>query len=111
MVLSEAKMASYRSLNKKLSARQRRPEWHETNDENVKCTKLPDHWRIKKSLGFKFQVVFQNNIVKDGCKVKITASNHKTANAVIKNNESVVRNGVAEFNDLRFNSRSGRGKF
>lgn len=101
-------MSAFRTLSKKLSAKMRKPEWHETNDENVKCTRLPEHWRIKKSLGFKFQVTFDNNMVKDGCKVKITASNHKNANALIKNNESVVRNAVAEFNDLRFNSRSGR---
>ena len=85
-------------------------ELHQTDHPDVKCTKLPDFWRIKKSLHEKFRVYFQNQVCQDGTKVIVRAGNKKYPSAEIKNNETVVLNGVAEFSDLRFISTSGRGK-
>ena len=86
-------------------------ELHQTDHPDVKCTKLPDFWRIKKSLHEKFHVYFQNQVCQDGTKVVIRAGNKKYPSAELKNNEAIVHNGVAEFSDLRFFSTSGRGEF
>ena len=85
-------------------------EIFQTENINVRCTKLPEFIRAKKYLGSPFCVYF-NNMVSDGVKVTIKASNYKNPHAELKNNESSVRNGVAEFCDLRFNGKSGRGIF
>ena len=52
---------------------------------------------------------FENNIVSHGVGVTIRASNYKNPNAELMNNESFVKNGMAEFGDLRFVGKSGRG--
>jgi hypothetical protein len=83
---------------------------HQTDHPQVKCGQLPVFWRMKKSLGETFCVYFLDGLVKDGTKVSIQAGNHKSPRACMKNNESFVKNGIAEFMDLRFNSTSGRGK-
>lgn len=83
----------------------------QTDHPYVKCTKLPDFWRIKKSLHEKFCVYFLNNMCKDGTKVEIRAGNKKFPCGELKNNEAYVKNGIAEFSDLRFVSTSGRGEF
>ena len=84
-------------------------EIYQTENEYVKCTKLPEFIRAKKYLGGPFCVYFENKVVPDGVKVTIRASNFKNPNAELKNNESLVKNGMAEFTDLRFNGKSGRG--
>ena len=84
---------------------------HQTDHPDVKCTKLPDFWRIKKSLHEKFHIYFENQVCEDGIKVTIRAGNKKYPSAELKNNEAIVKNGVAEFSDLRFISTSGRGMF
>ena len=84
-------------------------EIYQTETPHVKCTKLPEFIRAKKYLGAPFCVYFEGNSVTEGVRVSIRASNFKNPNAELKNNESVVRDGVAEFTDLRFNGKSGRG--
>nr|APU52173.1 transcriptional regulatory protein Runt-1 [Dugesia japonica] len=87
-----------------------------TSHPLVFCSKLPQHWRSNKSLPSLFQVIFcQNNNgllpVDDGHRVWLSASNQSMNNAILRNNESKLINGEARFNDLRFISRSGRGKY
>ena len=84
-------------------------EIYQTEDINVKCTKLPEFIRAKKYLGGPFLVYF-NKMIPDGVKVVIKASNYKNPAAELKNNESIVKNSIAEFSDLRFCGKSGRGK-
>ena len=84
-------------------------ETYQTENKDIKCTKLPDFIRAKKYLGGSFCVYFQNNIVPDKCKVTITAGNFKNPTAELRNNEALVSNGIAEFPDLRFLGKSGRG--
>ena len=86
-----------------------KPEIYQTHVKDIKCTKLPEFIRAKKYLGGSFFVYFENNIVPDGVKVTISAGNYKNPNAELKNNECFVKNGKAEFTDLRFNGKSGRG--
>lgn len=83
----------------------------ETDSPHVKCSKLPEHWRIRKNLGFKFRVEFDEYVdVKDNLCCIIQASNSKNNTpAQLKNHETQIKNGIAEFSDLRFLSTSGRG--
>ncbi len=103
-------MSTHYSKKNKL-ARISKGELQQTDHPLVKCTKLPDFWRMKKSLGEVFCVYFLNNFVQDDTKVAIQAGNNKCPHACMKNNEAYVKNGIVEFLDLRFNSTSGRGKF
>lgn len=48
--------------------------------------------------------------VKDGTKVILQAGNDENFCAELRNSVSVMKGGVAKFNDLRFVGRSGRGK-
>nr|AEF16013.1 runt-like 1 protein [Schmidtea mediterranea]AFJ24721.1 runt-1 [Schmidtea mediterranea] len=87
-----------------------------TSHPLVFCTKLPQHWRSNKSLPALFQVmVYQSNNrvlpIGDGHRVWLSASNPSMNSAVLRNFESKLVNGEARFNDLRFISRSGRGKY
>lgn len=84
-------------------------EIYQTEEANVKCTKLPEFIRAKKYLGAPFCVYFEDQVHLEGVKVTIQAGNYKNPNAELKNNESVIKNGVAEFQDLRFLGKSGRG--
>jgi hypothetical protein len=61
-------------------------------------------------LGAVFSVFFDDGIVPDGTEVDIRASNSVNENAQLRNNHSTVRHGRAEFKDLRFVGKSGRGK-
>ena len=96
-------------MGRKSKKSQVKPEIYQTEIAHVKCTKLPEFIRAKKYLGTPFCVYFEDNIVSHGDKVTIRASNFKNPNAELKNNESFVNNGMAEFVDLRFNGKSGRG--
>lgn len=46
----------------------------------------------------------------DGTVVTVKAGNDENYSAELRNNNAVMKNGVAKFNDLRFVGRSGRGK-
>lgn len=46
----------------------------------------------------------------DGTVVNVKAGNDENHSAELRNNNAVMKNGVAKFNDLRFVGRSGRGK-
>ncbi|XP_067950965.1 runt-related transcription factor 1-like isoform X2 [Watersipora subatra] len=73
------------------------------------CTRLPPHWRSNKTLPSAFKVVALTE-VKDGTKVILQAGNDENYCAELKNSVSVMKGGMAKFNDLRFVGRSGRGK-
>ena len=85
-------------------------EIYQTENKDIKCTKLPEFIRAKKYLGGSFCVFFQNNFVQNNCKVTITAGNYKNPNAEFRNIEAFVCDGIAEFPDLRFLGKSGRGE-
>ena len=85
-------------------------EIYQTENENVKCTKLPEFIRAKMYLGGSFCVYFSKNYVQDGTQVFIQAGNSVNSNAELKNNESCVKDDIAEFKDLRFLGKSGRGR-
>ena len=55
-----------------------------------------------------FQVLALTD-VKDGTKVILQAGNDENFCAELRNSVSVMKGGVAKFNDLRFVGRSGRG--
>ena len=80
-----------------------------TNSPNVLCTQLPAHWRSNKTLPFTFKVIVLGD-VKDGTPVSVMAGNEENFSGEIRNNNSMIKNGVAKFHDLRFVGRSGRGK-
>lgn len=42
--------------------------------------------------------------------MNVKAGNDENYSAELRNNNAVMKNGVAKFNDLRFVGRSGRGK-
>lgn len=77
-------------------------ELYQTEDPNIKCTRLPDFLRAKKRLGAPFCVYVTNNHVQEGTKVVLVAGNYKNPTAELKNNTSHISNGVAQFDDLRF---------
>lgn len=47
--------------------------------------------------------------VKDGTKVILQAGNDENYCAELRNSVSIMKGGIAKFNDLRFVGRSGRG--
>lgn len=49
--------------------------------------------------------------IHDGTVVNVKAGNDENYSAELRNNNAVMKNGVAKFNDLRFVGRSGRGKW
>uniref|UniRef100_A0A336KDR2 CSON008731 protein n=1 Tax=Culicoides sonorensis TaxID=179676 RepID=A0A336KDR2_CULSO len=73
------------------------------------CSALPNHWRSNKTLPVAFKVVALCDIM-DGTVVNVRAGNDENYSAELRNNNAVMKNGVAKFNDLRFVGRSGRGK-
>jgi hypothetical protein len=83
---------------------------YQTSNVNVRCTRLPDFIRAKMYLGAVFNVFFDNGCVAEGTPVHIAAGNDYNDNAQLRNNDSVVREGRAEFKDLRFVGKSGRGR-
>jgi hypothetical protein len=88
-----------------------KPDIYQTENDSVKCTKLPEFIRAKMYLGGSFCVYFSHNYVCDGTQVIIKAGNSINSNAELRNNESFVKDGIAEFKDLRFLGKSGRGKY
>jgi hypothetical protein len=83
---------------------------YQTENPHVRCTRLPDFIRAKMYLGAVFTVFFDNGVVAEGTEVEIRASNSINEDAQLRNSQSVVREGRAEFKDLRFVGKSGRGK-
>lgn len=83
-------------------------ELMQTAFPTVLCSKLPTHWRSDKRLPFAFKVIALDG-VQDGTEVMINAGNDNNRCAELRNGKAIMRNGVAEFNDLRFVGRSGRG--
>lgn len=83
----------------------------QTGSPSILCTKLPKHWRSNKSLPCTFKVIVLDCDVPDNTEVIISAGNKDNCNGELKNNLALFKNGVAQFNDLRFLGRSGRGKY
>ena len=81
----------------------------ETDNKDILVDELPSFTRVNKFLG-DFRVHVKNNIVPNGTRVIVRAFSSKTGEGKIKNNESVVINGIAKFCDIRFVGRSGRGE-
>ncbi|XP_034240183.1 protein lozenge-like [Thrips palmi] len=73
------------------------------------CSALPTHWRSNKTLPVAFKVVALGDIL-DGTLVTVRAGNDENCCSELRNCQSVMKNQVAKFNDLRFVGRSGRGK-
>ena len=87
-----------------------KPNFRHTTHPDVMCTELVSFIRAKTSNLFEVQV--KNNLVPENTVVIIKAGLNEGNDAVMKNNQSMIRaNGLATFNDLRFMSVSGRGKF
>ncbi|XP_047738790.1 runt-related transcription factor 3-like isoform X2 [Hyalella azteca] len=80
-----------------------------TDSPNIFCTTIPSHWRSNKSLPSNFRV-FIFDEVKDGTIVTIRVGNDDNFSGELRNNTASVKDNVAQFNDLRFIGRSGRGK-
>ncbi|KAJ1525816.1 hypothetical protein ONE63_009019 [Megalurothrips usitatus] len=81
----------------------------QTGSPAVLCSALPTHWRSNKSLPMAFKVVALDD-VPDGTPVTVKAGNDENFCGELRNCQSVMKNQVAKFNDLRFVGRSGRGK-
>lgn len=81
----------------------------QTQSPAILCSALPNHWRSNKSLPCAFKVVALDD-VQDGTIVTIKAGNDENYCGEMRNYQSVMKNQVAKFNDLRFIGRSGRGK-
>ncbi|XP_030751825.1 runt-related transcription factor 3-like isoform X2 [Sitophilus oryzae] len=81
----------------------------DTASPYIYCSKLPEHWRSNKTLPHPFKVISATDVV-DGTKVVVQAGNDENDCAEMKNFCSSMKNNVAQFNDLRFVGRSGRGK-
>lgn len=79
-----------------------------TDNPAIVCTCLPEHWRVNKPLHSSFKVICLSD-VDDNTLVTIRAGNEETFSGELKNNKAYLKSGVAEFFDLRFVGRSGRG--
>ncbi|XP_055296758.1 segmentation protein Runt-like [Sitodiplosis mosellana] len=82
----------------------------QTGSPMILCTKLPTHWRSNKSLPGPFKVIVLDYEVPDNTEVIISAGNEGNCDPELKKNLALLKNGVAQFDDLRFVGRSGRGK-
>ncbi|KAF2356082.1 Runt domain [Trinorchestia longiramus] len=80
-----------------------------TESPNIFCSTIPSHWRSNKSLPTNFRV-FIFDEVKDGTVVTIRVGNDDNFSGELRNNTASVKDNIAQFNDLRFIGRSGRGK-
>ncbi|XP_052121601.1 segmentation protein Runt-like [Frankliniella occidentalis] len=81
----------------------------QTGSPAVLCSALPTHWRSNKSLPMAFKVVALDD-VPDGTPVTVKCGNDENFCGELRNCQSVMKNQVAKFNDLRFVGRSGRGE-
>ncbi|XP_059052590.1 protein lozenge-like [Achroia grisella] len=91
------------------NTRAEHPDLVPTGCPDYMCSMLPQHWRSNKTLPGGFKVVALGDVV-DGTLVTVRAGNDENCCAELRNNSTVMKNGVAKFNDLRFVGRSGRGK-
>ncbi|XP_018516375.1 runt-related transcription factor 3 [Lates calcarifer] len=82
----------------------------QTDSPNFLCSSLPQHWRCNKTLPRAFTVVALDNDVPDGVVVTVMAGNDDNSSAELRNATATMKQGYAQFNDLRFIGRSGRGK-
>ena len=82
-------------------------ELKSTEDPSVFVTGLPKFSRANKFIG-NYYVYVAHNKIPDGTLVIIKAYSEKTGWGQMKNNTSVLRNGVAFFEDMRFVGKSGR---
>ncbi|XP_024864314.1 RUNX family transcription factor 2a [Kryptolebias marmoratus] len=82
----------------------------QTDSPNFLCSSLPQHWRCNKTLPRTFTVVALGNDVPDGVVVTVMAGNDDNCSAELRNATTTMKQGYAQFNDLRFIGRSGRGK-
>ncbi|GLD69648.1 runt-related transcription factor 3-like protein [Lates japonicus] len=82
----------------------------QTDSPNFLCSSLPQHWRCNKTLPRAFTVVALGNDVPDGVVVTVMAGNDDNSSAELRNATATMKQGYAQFNDLRFIGRSGRGK-
>uniref|UniRef100_A0A8C6LYS9 Runt domain-containing protein n=1 Tax=Nothobranchius furzeri TaxID=105023 RepID=A0A8C6LYS9_NOTFU len=82
----------------------------QTDSPNFLCSSLPQHWRCNKTLPRAFTVVSLGNDVPDGMVVTVMAGNDDNCSAELRNATATMKQGYAQFNDLRFIGRSGRGK-
>ncbi|XP_028279491.1 runt-related transcription factor 3-like [Parambassis ranga] len=82
----------------------------QTDSPNFLCSSLPPHWRCNKTLPRAFTVVALGNDVPDGVVVTVMAGNDDNSSAELRNATATMKQGYAQFNDLRFIGRSGRGK-
>ncbi len=72
-----------------------------TENTNIDVDKLPEFSRANKYIG-EYNVYIRNNEVPDGTRCIIYAYSSKTGNGELRNNISIVRDGIAKFDDLRF---------
>uniref|UniRef100_A0A665UP42 Runt domain-containing protein n=1 Tax=Echeneis naucrates TaxID=173247 RepID=A0A665UP42_ECHNA len=82
----------------------------QTDSPNFLCSSLPQHWRCNKTLPRAFTVVALGNDVPDEVVVTVMAGNDDNSSAELRNATATMKHGYAQFNDLRFIGRSGRGK-
>ncbi|XP_058507202.1 RUNX family transcription factor 2a [Solea solea] len=82
----------------------------QTDSPNFQCSSLPQHWRCNKTLPRAFTVVAVGDDVPDGVVVTVMAGNDDNSSAELRNATATMKQGCAQFNDLRFIGRSGRGK-
>ncbi|XP_053292458.1 runt-related transcription factor 3-like [Pleuronectes platessa] len=82
----------------------------QTDSPNFLCSSVPQHWRCNKTLPRTFTVVALGNDVPDGVVVTVMAGNDDNCSAELRNATATMKQGCAQFNDLRFIGRSGRGK-
>ncbi|XP_013880052.1 runt-related transcription factor 2 [Austrofundulus limnaeus] len=82
----------------------------QTDSPNILCSSLPQHWRCNKTLPRAFTVLALDNDVPDGVVVTVMAGNDDNCSAELRNATTTMKQGYAQFNDLRFIGRSGRGK-
>lgn len=80
----------------------------QTENKNICVDKLPEFSRANKYIG-EYNVYVKDNEVPDGTRCTIYAYSVKTGQGELKNNVSVVKDGIAKFDDIRFIGKSGRG--
>lgn len=69
---------------------------------------LPDEWRAKRRVKFRLETLGD---IPDGTKVTIACGSIRNPSQELRNNIAVVNNSAAEFDDLRFEGKSGRGEY
>lgn len=80
-----------------------------TESPNIFVSILPGFTRANKYIG-NYKVFITNNELPENTPVLIRAFSTKTGEGEMKNNCTIIKNGIACFEDLRFIGKSGRGK-